>query len=196
MPYLKTIVDFVNGALKEELPASNALVIGIAQQLPRTNGEKIELLPSYVDNNGEAVYVGPDDDYDLIIYHKINSITVSKGNIKDSYGDDNLFDINVARIGMVVFGKRDVLKMSNDDLAIYLHAAMPVAASKQLLKDLTFRAANINVKDINLNDMQVFMEEFQNMPFFLKPEQFLFKINYTIESAFLKKCFKKGECNS
>jgi hypothetical protein len=73
---------------------------------------------------------------------------------------------------------------------------MPVAASKQLLKDLTFRAANINVKDINLNDMQVFMEEFQNMPFFLKPEQFLFKINYTIESAFLKKCFKKGECNS
>jgi len=194
MPYLKKIVAFINDHLPDVLPSANVKIVGIAQQLPRLNGEKIELLPSFVDDNGEGQYVGPDDDFDVIIYHRVNGINVGKGNIKDSFGDANLYDTNVARMSMVVFGKRDLLKMSNDDLAIYLQAAMPEAATKEMLKQMSFRAANINAKDINLNDMQVFMEEFQNMQFFLKPDQFLFKLNYTIESAFLKKCFKKCEC--
>ena len=152
---------------------------------------KTELFPSYVDDNGEGLYVGPDDDYDLIVYHRVNGINVGKGKVQSSFGDDNLQDIHIARIGMVVFGRRDVLKLGNDEMAVFLHASFPEAATKEMLKELSFSASNINVKDINLNDMQVFMEEFQNVPFFLKPEQFLFKINYTIESAFQKRCFKK-----
>lgn len=199
MPYLKCIVDYINKTLNEELFAgdcfSNRKVIGLAQSLPKNSGEKIQLLPSYVNNDGEANYVGPEEDYDLIIYHRITSILVTRANLK-AYGDTRQLDANVAKIGLVVFGRRDKLKLTNDELAILLQASMPQAATKEILKQLQFQAANINLTEIVLTDLQVFQEEFQNVTYFLKPEQFLFKINYTIESAFLKECFKKCNCNN
>ncbi len=198
MPYLKHIVKYINDELVKGLlhePCfDNKKVICLAQQLPRRRDDQIELIPSYVNENGEAQYVGPEDDYDLIVYHRINSITVGKaGNFK-GYGDDRPADTNVARISLVVFGRRDKLKLTNDELAIHIQANIPEAATKDLLKQLQFFAANININEIILNDLQVFNEEFQGFTFFLKPEQFLFKINYTIESAFLKKCFTKCNC--
>ncbi len=198
MPYLKHIVKYINEELIKGLfhePCfDNKKIICIAQSLPRRNGDNIELVPSYVNEKGEAQYVGPEDDYDLIFYHRINGITVGKaGNFK-GYGDDRQVDANIARISMVVFGRRDKLKLTNDELAIHIQANIPEAATKDLLGQLQFFAGNINITDIILNDLQVFNEEFQGFTFFLKPEQFLFKVNYTIESAFLKKCFKKCNC--
>lgn len=192
MAYLKKIVKYINDGIKGCLPECKSLVVDIAEQMVRPAADgKLEIFPSYVNENGEGVYVGPDDDYDVIIYHRINSIQTGRGRVQESFGDDNLKDTHVVRIGMVVFGMRDSLKLSNDEMAVLLHANFPDAVTKEMLKELSFSASNINVKDINLNDMQVFMEEFQNVQFFLKPEQFLLKMNYTIESAFLKRCFKK-----
>lgn len=201
MPYLKYIVNYINQTLDQQLLNddcfSNKKVIGLAQSLPKTNGDKIQLLPSYVDNDGEAQYVGPEDDYDLIIYHRINSIPIGKATNLRAYGDTRQLDANVAKVALVVFGRRDKLKLTNDELAILLQAAMPEAATKELLTELQFTSTNINLTEIVLNDLQVFQEEFQNVEYFLKPEQFLFKINYQIESAFLKECFKTNcNCNN
>lgn len=192
MSYIATIVDFINEQLKENLfncdLYNNQKIVALAQGLPRTNGEKIEIVPSYIDHEGEATYVGPDDDYDLMIYHRLTALTVGKATLK-TYGDNKPMDANIARISLVVFARRDQLHVSNDELAISIQAACPQAATKALLQQLQFKAANINISEIVLNDLQVFQEEFQNVQFFLKPEQYLFKVNYTIESAFLKECF-------
>jgi len=201
MPYLKYIVSYINQTLNQKLLNddcfSNKKVIGLAQSLPKNSGERIQLLPSYVDHDGEAQYVGPEDDYDLIIYHRINNITIGKALNQRAFGDTRHLDAHVAKIALLVFGRRDRIKLTNDELAILLQAAMPEAATKEILKELQFQAANINLTDIILNDLQVFQEEFQNVTYFLKPEQFLFKINYTIESAFLKECFEKNcNCNN
>jgi len=164
-------------------------MIGIAQTMPRiTSGGVIELLPCYVDNNGNIEYVGPEDYEDLIIYHRVNSIVNGKANLP-SFGDIHQTDAHIASMSMVVFGRRDHLKLSNDELSIIIQAGMPEAATRQLIQAMNFMACNINVKDIILNDLLVFREEYENIVYFLKPEQFLFKVNYTIESAFLKKCF-------
>jgi hypothetical protein len=199
MSYLKKIVGFINQELQANLLNdscySNSKIIGLCQVLPRQKGERLELLPSYVDNDGEAQYVGPDDDYDLIIYHRLNRIAVSKANLK-SFGDTRQLDANSAQMSLVVFGLRNKLKLSNDELAVRIQANFPQAATKALLTEMTFQACNININDIILNDLQVFQEEFQNIGFFLKPDQFLFKVNYTIESAFLKECFKTCNCTN
>lgn len=193
MPYLKTIVKYINQTLLKTVlndkRFQNSKVIEIAQALPRKNGKKLEYLPSYVDNDGEAKYVGAEDDFDLIIYHKINSIDVSKATVNKGFGDDTGYQGNVARMSMIIFGRRDKLKLTNDDLSLYLQSNIPEAVTKQLLVELQFKAANININSIVLNDLQVFQEEYPSFEFFLKPEQFLFKINYTIESAYLKRCF-------
>ena len=139
-------------------------------------------------------YVGPDDDYALMLYHRVINISVRKANISKTYGDDKTFDSHICRMCLIVFGKAGELKIGGDDLAIYMHAAMPDAATKDMLQDMGFNACNINLQEIIINDMQVFQEEFANVPFFLKPDQFMFKMNYTIESAFLKRCFNKCPC--
>ena len=193
MPYLKKIVDFINTELSNSLLNTRRFqdkkIIGIAQAMPRKEKNDIQLLPSYVDNNGEGQYVGVDDDYSLIIYHKVNSVTVGKTASGGRYGDGTGYDAHVAKMSMVVFGRRDRLELTNDELAIYLQANVPDAVDAPLLKALQFKVANININDIVLNDLQVFQEEYQGFTYFLKPEQFLFKLNYSIESAFLKKCF-------
>lgn len=195
MAYLKNIVDFINDGLnigllnKKEFV--NKLVIGIAQSMPKKNEDRggVELLPSYVDNNGEGQYVGPDDAYDYMGYHKVNSIMVGMTNVNKGFGDERGYRANVVKMSYIVFGRRDRLQMSNEELAFYLQLNFPEAAGKERLKQLQLKMCNIYVNDIVLNDLQVFNEEFQVIEYFLKPEQFLFKVNYTIESAFDKKCF-------
>lgn len=193
MAFLKTIVQFINTqlntALLSDAKYSNKSIIEIAQSLPRDAEKGLQLLPSYVDNNGEAVYVGPDDDFDYIGYHRVNNWTPAKSATLKAFGDAKSVDVNLVRMSYVVFGRRDKLQLSNDELAFYLQMAFPEALDKSLITSLQLKACNINITDIILNDLQVFQEEFQGIEFFLKPEQFLFKINYTIESAFLKKCF-------
>lgn len=195
MSYLATIIDYINDQLVTEVLSNakyeNKQINGLCQLLPRALGnDKIEIIPSYVSESGEAVYVGPDDDYSLMIYHRVNTITVGKANLS-TYGDNRQMDANIARMSMVVFGVRNELQMTNDELAVIIQASTPQAATREVLTTLDFRACNININEIILNDMQVFSEEYQNsVSFFLKPEQFLFKINYSIESTFLKGCFK------
>jgi hypothetical protein len=193
MPYLKTIVKYINEALQEKVLSRDTFcrqkVVGIAQSMVRFNGENKELLPSYVCEKGEAHYLGPDDDFDIIIYHRVNSLAVQKGIINKGFGDSKGYDVNTARMSLVVFGRRDKLRLTNDELAIYLQSAIPEAASSDLMDSLQLKACNINVNDIILNDLQVFNEEFQNIDYFLAPEQFLFKINYSNDSAFLKECY-------
>ena len=198
MSYIATIVNFINAQLEAGFLKCSAYddkkVVGLAQILPRMQEEnKLEYVPSVVDNEGNAEYIGPEDDNDIIIYHRCTGITVGKAILK-TFGDNKPMDSNIAKMCLVVFGRRDHLQMTNYELAIYIQAAFPEAATKEILGELQFRAANINISEIILNDLQVFSEEFTNVVFFLKPDQFLFKVNYTIESAFLKACFT-NECD-
>ena len=193
MGYIKTIVDLINKKLDDGFLSKkrfvNKSVIGIAQSMALKNDNGIQLLPCFIDENGESKYVGPEDDYDFSSYHKVNFIGVAKALVNKGFGDGKGYDANVVRMSFVVFGRRDKLQMTNDELALYIQVFFAEAAEAEMLKALQLKACNININDIILNDMQVFNEEFQGVEFFLKPEQFLLKVNYTIESAFEKKCF-------
>jgi hypothetical protein len=199
MPYLKHMVGFINTTLEESLLQDacfdNRKVIGLAQIIPRQTREGVQLFPSYINNDGEGCDVTPDDSYDLIIYHRVNGILVSKSQMQ-SFGDDRKADVNTARMCLVAFGRRDRLRMTNDELAILLQASMPDALPKQLQQDLQFNTGLISINDIILNDPQAFQEEFPSMDYFLKPDQFLLKINYSIESSFLKGCFTNRSSSS
>lgn len=189
MPYIKYIAEYINNELDAFLKQfGSKKIVAIAQSLPRQTNAGLELLPSYVDEDGEAQYVGPDDEFDYIGYHRVNSVTVGKANL-NKYGDARGINANVVKMSYVVFGRRDQLKLTNDELSFYLQINFPEAADSNMLKQLQLRACNINITDIILNDLQVFTEEFQRIDFFLKPEQYLLKVNYTIESAFDRRCF-------
>jgi hypothetical protein len=194
MSYLKKVVEFINdglnnGFLNQKLFV-NKKVIGIAQLLPRRENDRLELLPCYVSNSGDAQYVGPDADYDYLGYHRCLGIGVGKASVNTGFGDGKGYDANIVRMSYVVFACKNKIDLSNDEIALFVQANFIESIERELLQKLQLKACNIKVNDIVLNDLQVFNEEFQGVEFFLKPEQFLLKVNYTIESAFDKKCFK------
>jgi hypothetical protein len=194
MAYLKYIVEFINAQLNEGLLSNekyrNKKIIAIAQSMPRRESDKnLELFPSFVDEDGEGQYIGPDDEFDFIGYHRVNTIGVGKAVLNKGFGDGKGYDANSIKMSYVVFAQRDRLKLTNDELALYIQVHFPEALEKALMEKCQLKVCNINITDIILNDLQVFNEEFQGIEFFLKPEQYLLKVNYTIESAFSKKCF-------
>lgn len=177
--YLSNIVDEINKPLFAGVPRKK--LIGIAEPIVVTDKGKARTMPTYIDNDGNAFYVGPDDDFDILLYHKCNGITVRSAAV--SYGDEN-FIVNTARMSMIVFGRRDTLRMRSDEAAVYMQSVIPDKATTPV-----YMATNITVTDIVLATQQVFNGEFSGFDFFVKPEQFLFRLNYNIESTFSKACF-------
>lgn len=193
MSYLKDTADYINSYLNVQMlnrsVFQNQLISSIAQSVARHEGSNVEILPCLVDPNGEARYLGPDDDFDYMAYHKVNSFIATKSTFNKGYGDSKGLIVNQTKMSYVVFGNRSALIMSNDELAVHLQTHWPDKVSKTILTEWKLSYIDININDIILNDLQVFNEEYQGVEFFLKPEQYLFKVNYTIESAFDKKCF-------
>lgn len=183
MRYLNDIACDINEVLRASLP-NNTRLVGITS--PARRGK--DLFPAYVDNYGEMKYVGAEDDHDITIYHKVN--TVRFGKFGTAWGDGKQFEKHTAQMAMVVFGRRDKLLMTADELALMIQSVFPAKASKATLTTLNFKSVEVNPTDVNINSLQVFAEEYPNQEYFLKPEQFLFRFNYLIESIFLKGCFK------
>jgi hypothetical protein len=194
MTYLEEIIAEINNAIVPELPSDNINSVGLAMQMVRVEGEKRTIFPCYVDKDGEGVYVGPDDDHDIIIYHRVNTITVARSTNLGKQGDSRGADVHIANVVLILFAQRNKVKIGSDDMAIIVQANMPDAMEKAWIQNKKFFAANINITEMSLNSMAVFNEEYSNVEFFLKPEQYLIKVTYKIESAFLKKCFKKCGC--
>lgn len=186
MRYLNDIVCEINDELRRVMP-SNSKFAPIATQMMR-KGNNGKIFPSYVDNYGEGKYVGPEDDYDAIVYHRVNSLV--PGRILSTWGDGKSLEAIAAKMQLVAFGRRDKIKMSGDEMALKILASIPPKVSSPLISKLNFRSVEVKTADSNINSLQVFQEEFPDSGFFLKPEQFLIRINYTIESVFLKGCFK------
>lgn len=190
MKYLNDIVCELNEELSKLLP-TNSKLAPIATQMVRTGVKSSKVFPSYVDDHGEARYVGAEDDFDVIIYHR--ALQLLPGKIISSWGDGKAFEVLQAKMTMVVFGRRNILKMAGDDMAMRLVTGFPTKASPALINKLNFRSVEFKPTDSNINSLQVFSEEYPDSELFLKPEQFLIRINYTIESVFLKGCFNPCE---
>lgn len=198
MNYLNKIVRSINASLEQSCfkkkPFQNRYVVDVCEVFQRNENEITQSLPGYINHDGEITYVGPDDEYNLIIYHKVNSIFFSKL-VKSAYGDSRGLDTQTASMSMIVFCKRDAVRITNTDMALLLQANFPEAASADLLQQLQFKKCSMAIGNAVLNNLQVFQEEYQGVGYFLKPEQFLLKLNYSIESTFLKECFNTC-CNA
>lgn len=186
MRYLNDIACSINDGLSANLPY-HKLLAGVTNSAKRGK----DLFPAYVDNHGEMRYLGPDDDQDIIIYHKVN--TIRFGKTGTAWGNGKQLEQHVAQMSMIVFGRRDKILMTADELAVMVQSVFPERLTNEALSNLNFKSVSFKATDVNINSLQVFAEEFPSTEYFLKPEQFLFRFNYLIESIFLKGCFKTCE---
>jgi hypothetical protein len=174
---LHSIRDIINSLNKlVELPKGSE-VNGIAELVPRDESTLPEI---------DGKYVGIDDIYPVRIYHRVLSMS-SKIDVKGGYGNAVGDVVNTYSITMVVFLQHERANLYPDELILFIQANMP-----DRVKMPPYRDIKITVTGANLDSQSNWTQEYRTgTDYRLKSNQFLFKINYNIETTFSKGCFKE-----
>jgi hypothetical protein len=187
MPNLRSIVNLVNSGIQGALngmPFQTAKYYDIAYD--RENTEKAGWIqPMVVLKTGEGIYVGPDDTFPLVVYHKITSPAYSMA--KADFGDSGTFISSVYKMKLVCFGDTQKLGFFQEDIADVVAYNIPKEFSNTVLTPLEITDCVIDLGSVNLEQREVFDEEFKNIEMILKPNQFIFSFSYTVNMTY--KCF-------
>lgn len=174
------IIDILNNSLSGLHP--DAVLYGLAQTVVRTQGSETDALPGLVNKDGEIKYVGIDDIYSIIIYHKLNSLSSTP---KNNGRGDNPGDLTTSfGLSMIVYWDRKRYNKLPDEVVFIAQARLP-----QLIKDTDdVKLIKIKVGSANFNSLQVFTQEYSGTKFDLPPNANLMNLNYTIEATFNPAC--------
>lgn len=179
------IVDLINdgfdGIHAEEM------ILGIAQRVYRLTGETVEYMPGIVNMDGEAIYAGIDDIQSIIIYHKINSSTLSL-NPRSGYGDSRLSEDSILCSVIGIWDTRKV-PLHSADMLLLLRSRMP----QQIGGIKEINQVNILPTAALLNTKQIFESEYSVadsylLPIYMKFMQLEYRIQIKYDQACISKC--------
>lgn len=176
MNSIRDIISSLNEGICEILPKGSE-VNGLAELVPRDEITLPEI---------DGKFVGIDDKYPVRIYHRLNSVSSSiKRNtgVGRSTGDQ----VNVYGISMVIFLQQQIAKLYPDELMLFFQAHFP-----EQVKLNPYKLIIISFNSSAMDSQSVWKQEYTGgTEYKLKSNQFLFKINYSIETTFSKGCFKE-----
>lgn len=167
----------------------------LAVDVSRIKGDKTQTFPAVMDSFYEAQPITPDDNYPIVIYHKM----LSKQAIKpgpSGYGDSNNVKGELVEMKMVVFGKYKSLQLTAHELEALITFNFPDSIAKAKIQGLKLDTMQVNYSSSNMNAAAVFQEEYKGFELFLAPEDIMFSVKYSIESKFRKGCFTICDCES
>lgn len=171
---IRDIISSLNETI--ELPKGSE-VNGVAELVPRDD----QTIPEI-----DGKFVGVDDVYPVRIYHRLLSVA-SKIDTKKGYGNDVGGITNTYSIAMVVFLQHERAKLYPDELLLFIQSRMP-----DRLKGQPYNDIRITFTGAQLDSQASWTQEYRSgTEYKLKSDQFLFKINYSIETTFSKGCFKE-----
>lgn len=174
MKSIRDIISSLNETI--ELPKGSA-VYGVAELVPRDD----QTLPEI-----DGKFVGIDDTHPVRIYHRILGMS-SKIDVKGGYGNAVGDVLNTYSIAMVVFLQHERAKLYPDQLILFIQANMP-----DRLKMIPYKDIKVTFTGASLDSQTNWTQEYRSgTDYRLKSDQFLFKINYSIETIFSKGCFKE-----
>ena len=126
-------------------------------------------------------YAGADDKYPLVAYHKLGSLT---SRFQEGFG--RVHDqINTYSNGLIVFLNKTKCKLYPDELLLYIQANIPETIAMD-----PYSLIRVVINNTQLDSETVYAQEYTKAKFELKANQYLFRINYTVETTFKKGCFK------
>lgn len=147
---------------------------GIAESVAIRDKEEEVTFPAFILDNGECINVYAETDkHDVTLYHRLNSISY-QDNDNASRGDSKGYT-EVADMSLIIFGKRSEVNQYD----------MEKIAKAAITKENTNSIARSE-----FNMLQVFASEYMGIKFFMNPEYYLFRINYSITSTFNARCIK------
>lgn len=154
----------------------------IAQTVVRVRGSEREALPGVVAPNGEIEYVGFDDAFSMIVYHKLNALTITR--ITNGRGD-NIGDVQYGyQLSMYAYWDRKKLQMMPDELLMLLQARFP----NKVLLHADIKSISLRISGMNPNTAQLIAQEYQNPAFTIEANKSFMQINYLADIIFNPAC--------
>lgn len=195
MSSLNSITKIINDSLKAK-PFSDkrfqkVAAFGVSKLLPYKKGDLMEYIPTELNDNGEGIKLVPDDKNPIQIYHKVNGITYSLQ--KQQFGNTNDYMVRVANMSMIVFGQRNLIKLNEDMLDLYILSGLPSKLTKEQLTELKLNDCTITSSTTDFNSVALWSREYNSKQYYLKPEHLFFEVKYQIECKLKKSCVNTCE---
>lgn len=174
MRSIRDIIRSLNETI--ELP-SGSEINGVAELVSRDDHTLPEI-------NGK--FVGIDDIYPVRIYHRLIAMT-TRLDAKQGYGNNAGATINTYGVAMIIFLQHERSGLYPDELLLSIQQVFP-----ERLKLVPFIDIRITINNAQLDSQTTWLQEYKGaVDYRLKSDQFLFRINYTIETIFTKGCLKE-----
>jgi hypothetical protein len=190
MPYLNDVVVKINENLLAGPFKGNqyqkGMFYGIATPALRKGKDKDSTFPCYRQpNSKDMIYIGPDDRYPIIIYHKLLTKVYSQINETDEFGDtDNLIK-QTCGMQMIIFAQASKLNFVIDE---QLESAISLTLVSQLnISGLL--STFVQPVSASYDQLSIFNNEYKNVDPFMSNDHLYLSINYTIENISDNKCF-------
>lgn len=197
MAYLKEIVTIVNDALVARALSTERFVgkrtFGIAATITYKEKDGSDVRkPMLTNNTDDEIYVGYDSQFPVTIYHKVSTSTTEPDPEK-SYGDHLKVVTQTANIQMIVYGNRNKIKLSPEELEALLIDSFPSNLTKAQKQPYKLRSVTITPGQTNFNSTAVYQQEY-SAESRMKPNDIFIAINYTVVSSFKQGCLDLCEC--
>lgn len=188
---LDNIVTSINESLKagpfKDDRFDGSRFCGLTDQVSKElEDDKRETYPIEINADGEGTPIYIDDVNCLTIYHKLLSTIVGTPQ-KARYGRGEYIDLT-RTMSAVVIANRERLKVSQDDLNLFLIGGMPKSISAELKTKLALKSCNINVLSSDLDAPKIFAREYPTIGKPYSPELMLIEFRYSIGCTFDTRC--------
>jgi hypothetical protein len=168
-------------------------IVGLAWPYPELKGSDtlIKIVPATygIDKHGSGDMIDLNDQYALILYHKISSASyqlLQTGKVR-AKGDDYLQQHTID-VTMTVWAQRDVLQTQPDDIGDILLKGLPTGIT--LMPGII--RCNIIPVSTDYDFVSIFRREYAQVNYFLKPNQMLLQLKYRISLLVDPKCLELG----
>jgi len=185
MKGLNLITDTINHHFAETVLKcsdvfAGSIFHGIATSA--TKADRAGMFPVVYDDRGQFKYIGIDDKFPLMMYHRITSMITPPD--PGSYGDGDRMKL-IAGMRAAIYADRERVKIQADELGLFMSNGFPSVIHKVP----NFGTVAVRIQSIVPDNIAAFQIEYGATPFFLKPEQLLILINYQLETTVKKSCF-------
>ncbi len=198
MPFLKEQITIINNHLEDNAfnyqQFKSGLIENIAKPCVVADGDGFKIFPAVITVGGTEKYLGLDDTYPLIVYHKIlnKSYTIQSAN--NQYGSGYSRMIENTNAYMVVYAKQSKVGLTAEQLEALIIVNFPDKILASSLSSLNgVETMTVNLTGSDLDAQTVFNAEYQNVSYPLGLEDILIRINYQIEVAYNKSCLNVCE---
>lgn len=189
MPYSNKIIEALDEAIRAKSLTDKRFQIakfaGLCYLTPSriTETNTMVFVPAKVTTLGECEFIVPDDNFNIITYHRLLQTVHTKE--VNAFGDKGS---NIDAI-LTVIGFTSKLRLTADELEALFIAGFPSEFSKTFIESVQMRSVFVDPVSSNFDSTSIFNTEYRGEKYFLKPETVMFQIRYRIETVYRPDCF-------